>query len=315
MSGISAIVPTVGRPQSLAKLLESLAQQDRKPDEVIVADCSASREVCDLAGDPAWRHRGLQVRYLHVAPANAVGQRKAAIAAASGDRFLLLDDDVVLAPDCVQHLATALDADPGVAATCADVTNETWPEATAAWTWYLRHVLRMHDGAWHGRVVGPLLRFGYPPRPLTNVPMEWFGTAHTLLRRSAYEAAGGFSEFFLHRSTINEDVDLSLKVARHGRIVMTPLARMQHFHHPGGRVSLVESAEDDIHNRFLILTRTLGRSSSYAASQVAIFVLIETASNVVGAFRRFTFTGLAGRTAGRVRGLARITTLMLTGRA
>ena len=304
-STITAIVPTVGRISSLTLLLESLASQSRRPDEILIADSSGSPQVTALAS--AWQKRGLAVRNWHVAPANAVGQRVAAIAQAKGDLLLLLDDDVVLEPVCVERLADALDADPTSVAACADMVNTSWPEATTAWQWYMRAYLGLRPGVWHGRVIGPLLRFGYPVRPSTIVPLDWFTTAHSLLRRGAYDAAGGFSTFFLHRSTMNEDVDLALKVSRFGRIVLVPQARVQHFHHPQGRVSVAMAAEDDLYNRYLIMTRTMGRSALEAFAHVCTFFAIENASNVVGALRRLRSNALAARLAGRSRALLRIT--------
>lgn len=306
MRGISAIVPTIGRPESLAALLESLAAQSRRPDEVIIADASDGVRVSELALDARWRERGLTISHLHVSPPNAVGQRQAAIARATGDGLLLLDDDVVLETDCVRALEAVLDSRPDTVAVLADMNNETWPDTTTAWRWYLRTIHGLRDGEWYGRVVGPLLRFGYPPHPSAVLPMEWFGTANTLVRRAAFDAAGGFSTFFLHRSTMNEDVDLSLKVARHGAIVICPHARLAHHHHPSGRVTPFAAAEDDLYNRYLILTRTLGRSRFAALRSVLVFFMIESSSNVIGAVRRLQFGGLMSRVGGRASALLRI---------
>lgn len=306
MQGISAIVPTIGRPEPLEALLESLSAQTRRPDQVLVADASDNDRVALLVADDRWRARGLAIAHLKVTPPNAVGQRNAAIARATGEALLLLDDDVVLEPGCIEHLERALDRAPELAATIADMNNETWPDATTAWRWYLTTVLGLRDGEWHGRVVGPLLRFGYPPHPSAMLPMEWFGTANTLVRRSAFDAAGGFSTFFLHRSTMNEDVDLSIKVSRQGGLMICPQARLAHHHHPSGRVSAFAAAEDDLYNRYLILRRTLGRSGASAFGNVAIFFLIESLSNLIGAMRRLKFEGLLSRVGGRASALLRI---------
>jgi GT2 family glycosyltransferase len=304
MRGITAIVPTIGRREPLAALLESMTTQTRKLDEIIIADGSDDDRVSELVADQRWR--ALPITHLRVAPPNAVRQRQAAIERASGDGLLLIDDDVVLEPDCVQQLEAAIDASTNIAAAVADMSNETWPDTTPAWRWYLTTVLGMRAGTWHGRVVGPLLRFGYPPHPNAILPMEWFGTANTLVRRAAFDAAGGFSTFFLHRSTMNEDVDLSIKVSRHGAIVICPQARLAHHHHPSGRVSAFAAAEDDLYNRYLILRRTLGQSTARAFGNVAAFFLIESLSNAIGSLRRFQFDGLLSRVGGRASALVRI---------
>jgi GT2 family glycosyltransferase len=302
---ISVIVPTIGRPDSLTRLLQSLSMQSCPVHEVIVADGSDDDATAAQVNDPRWSSAGLNVRLVAVRPPHAVKQRTAAIAASTGELLLLLDDDVELEPRCVEHLVACL-AQPGVVAATADFNNQSWPVPTSAWRFYLRHTHGMLNGAWQGRVVGPLLRFGFSPVPAEAQPMEWLATCNTLLRRTAYDAAGGFSEFFLHRSTINEDVDLGLKVARFGTIMFCPPARMAHYHAPGGRVSADVAAEDDLYNRFLILSRTQGAGFVRAFGLVLLYAGVETVSNLLGGLRRGSWPGLWARTRGRLRATVRI---------
>lgn len=310
---ISVIVPTIGRPESLARLLESLAAQSRTPDEVIVADGSLDGEVQRVVAQPDWAARGLSVRCISVQPPNAVGQRVAAIAESRGHYLLLLDDDVVLESDCVEQLVRALTHDADIVGAFADFNNQSWPEPTRAWRFYMRYVLGMADGSWQGRVVGPLLRFGYNPVPHEASPIAWLGTCNTMIRRSAYDRSGGFSDFFLHRCTINEDVDLGLKVSKVGRIVFCPSARMGHFHAPGGRVPPAVAAEDDLHNRYLVMRRTQQRSALSAFAMVCLYFGVETASNLGGSVWRRRENGFGARLGGRLRALVRILALPFVG--
>ncbi|HYE86688.1 MAG TPA: glycosyltransferase, partial [Vicinamibacterales bacterium] len=238
-------------------------------------------------------------------PPNAVRQRVAAIAQSRGDYLLLLDDDVVLERDCVEQLLAYLQTDPEPVAVMANLNNSPWPGPTRAWRLYLRHVLRLQERAWQGQVVGPLLRFGYSEPVNGPSPMQWLGTCQAMVRRSAYDRAGGFSDFFLHRSTINEDVDLGIKLARLGPIMLCPAARLAHNQAAGGRVTTVAAAEDDLYNRFMIMHRTQGRSALAALGQVAVFAAVETSSNVIGALLRRETGGVSARLWGRVRALAR----------
>ena len=306
---ISAIVPTIGRPESLTLLLESLAAQSCRPDEVVVADGSDGEEVRTAVERPVWASRGLNVRCIRVHPPNAVRQRVAAIAESCGEYLLLLDDDVALESDCVEQLVGALTRDAAIVGAFADFNNQSWPMPTRAWSFYMRYVLGMEDGSWQGRVVGPLLRFGYNPPPTHVSPIAWLGTCNTLIRRSAYDEAGGFSDFFLHRCTMNEDVDLGLKISKLGTIVFCPSARMGHFHAPAGRVSPAVGAEDDLYNRYLVMRRTQGRSAGSAFGLVSLYFAVETASNFGGVVRRLRGNGFTARLSGRLRGLGRILSL------
>lgn len=302
---ISAIVPTIGRPKSVDHLLRSLVPQSYKLDEVIVADASNGSRVRRVCEDPQWAAAGLAVRRVVVRPPNAVRQRKEAIAIAHGTHLLLLDDDVVLEPGCVEAMVDVI-VQPGVAAVTADFSNQLWSGPTTLWRWYLRYVKGMDEGAWQGKVIGPLLRFGYRPRPARPMAMEWLGAGNSLVRRDAYEQAGGFSDFFLHRCTMNEDVDLGLKLSRIGRILLCPAARMAHMQAPAGRVPAGVAAEDDLHNRYMILRYTAGHSAMSAFGSVFLYFVVETLSNTGGALRRRRAGGLVTRLAGRARALARI---------
>ena len=217
----------------------------------------------------------------------------------------MLDDDVVLDEQCLREMVRAI-APADVVAVSADFSNQSWSGPTTMWRWYLRWCCGMVDGQWQGRVIGPLLRFGYRPSPVQSVPMEWIGAGNSLVRRAAYDEAGGFSDFFLHRSTVNEDVDLGLKLARLGHLLLCPASRLAHMHAPGGRVSNTVAAEDDLHNRYLILRQTLNRQRATAFALVLLYFVIETTSNLAGCLRRFDGNQFSGRFVGRIRALTRI---------
>ena len=250
---ISAIVPTIGRPESLERLLSSLIRQVRRPEEVVIADGSSDRRTADLVADPRWGDSGIRLQRVFVTPPNAARQREAAIAVATGDLLLFLDDDVELEPQCLDELVKALEAEPDAAAVMADFSNES-SMPTRAWRLYLRMIHGIRAGEWQGRVIGPLLRYSFNPRPPETRRCEWFGSGNSLVRRRAFEVAGGFSDFFLYRSTTHEDIDLAIRISRHGCILFSPHARLGHFHAPAGRVSPQQAAEDDLFNRFHVLS-------------------------------------------------------------
>ncbi len=277
-----------------------------KPDEVVVADSSGSGQIAAVTDSDRWSGLGLHVRRVEVTPPNAVLQRKAAIQSARGDLLLLLDDDVVLEMDCLQNLTLLLQSRSDVVGVVADFNNQPWAMPTIAWRIYLRYGLRLKEDQWQGRVVGPLLRFGFNPTPASPLPMDWIGAGNSLVRRSAFETVGGFSDFFLHRCTVNEDVDLGLKLRSIGKILFCPSARLAHHQASGGRLPTAEVAEDDLYNRFWIMRNTMGNGAIISFGQVGVFFLIETLSNLLGALRRLRFEGFMPRCIGRLRALTRI---------
>ena len=200
----------------------------------------------------------------------------------------------------------ALEQDRHAVAVMADIVNQPWPMPTRAWKLYLRLVHGVTDGNWQGRVIGPLLRFGFNPVPKKTTPCEWIATCNSLVQKKAFLKVGGFSNFFLHRSTMNEDVDLGMRLNRIGRLLYCPRAKLGHFHDPAGRVSPRRSAEDDLFNRFHVLVRRRTASRAQAMALVATFFLIETLSNVAGSIRRLQWGPTGTLAVGRLSGLWKI---------
>ena len=302
---VSVIVPTIGRPESLGRLLDSLVRQTAVPREILIADASATGDTASVASNPVWLQRGLGIRHLCVSPPNAVSQRVAAINASRGDYLLLLDDDVELEPNCIEEMLRGMQSAPNVVAVVADISNQRWSGPTRAWRLYMRVVLGLRDGEWEGRVVGPLLRYGFHELRERPAMMEWIGTGTTLVERGAYDRCGGFSDFFLHRSSLNEDVDLGIKLRRQGTILFWPPAQLAHYHAAAGRESVAILAEDDVYNRFQIMRNTMAIGAVKAFFHALTYVSIETTSNIAGGLARGNFENLFARAFGRVKGLAR----------
>src|SRR5260370_30602633 len=113
---ISGVVPTRERPQDLQKLLASLLQQARLPDELIVVDQSKGGESHALAkesmGAQLWEH----CAYVHNSSIRGVSAaRNVGIRAAHSHGVIFLDDDVVLTSDCLEAMESAFVANPGYA--------------------------------------------------------------------------------------------------------------------------------------------------------------------------------------------------------
>lgn len=103
---------------------------------------------------------------------------------------MILHDDTDLPDDAAAHLTAAF-ADPEVGMACFR--------------------LRFDHGHW-------LLRF-YSLCSRIESPLTTFGDQAMVLRRSVYEAVGGFPDWPLF-----EDVDLARRVRRHSRVAKLPTA-------------------------------------------------------------------------------------------
>src|SRR5215204_1444200 len=101
---ISAIIPTVGRPELLRLCLESLAKQTVRISEVVVVHCGDDAATMAVTSDPHWLEAEMNVRYFHHQERNCARQRNFAIERASYDNLLLIDDDVEVDRHWVEEL-------------------------------------------------------------------------------------------------------------------------------------------------------------------------------------------------------------------
>src|SRR5678815_2593901 len=116
-AGISAIIPTLGRADMLKLCLNSLTKQTVPISEVILVHCGDDEATQALATETYWSNAGLNVRYFHYPERNCAAQRNFAVARASYENLLLIDDDVEVEPGWTEELFKPIWNDPKVGAT------------------------------------------------------------------------------------------------------------------------------------------------------------------------------------------------------
>jgi len=109
MIRLAVIVPTYNRPAALDRVLESLAEQDCPPAQVIVADDGSGPETAAIVA--AWQAR-MPCPLLHVWQPDEgfrlARARNKAVAAAEADYLVFLDGDCMAFPDFVRrHIGQA----------------------------------------------------------------------------------------------------------------------------------------------------------------------------------------------------------------
>jgi glycosyltransferase involved in cell wall biosynthesis len=194
---VSVVIPTVDRYPWLATVLRQLGTQTIAPDEVLVVDQTPVERRQDPAADaPA----GLPLRVLVSEVAGQCTARNLALAAATGDTVLFLDDDDELPPDLLErHLAR-------LAQTRADANCGTALEPG-------EHEL---DRSFR--------------RVRTS---DVFPTNNTLLRRAALAESGLFDLAFDRGERADHDLGTRLYLSGQ-RLVLDPGAEVIHHHAPRG---------------------------------------------------------------------------------
>lgn len=176
----SVLIPSLGRPHMLTRCLEALGHQRHPPTEVLVVwqgEDVATRDAVEAVA----KRLPVPVRALHSPEKGVVAAENVALAAASGEVVLLIDDDAIAPPDWVErHLAHYRDASVGaVGGPAVNHTPEGTPfpehavEPVGQLTWYgrLRGNMYDHPASWRSR----------PPREVDHLVGYNFS-----LRRSAF---------------------------------------------------------------------------------------------------------------------------------
>jgi len=210
---ISVVIPTCSADRYLPDCLQSLAEQTWREFEVIVVDNGSTDEAAAAVAErfPWVRLIRLRGRQGFSKPVN-IGCR-----AAAADLLFVLNDDTVLAPDCLAELLAAARTRPEVSWFAALMVYHDDPGLVNSaahillpWGWVLD---------WGARQ--PLAGDFLTPQPV-------FGACAgaALYRKSMFDELGGFDESlrFLY-----EDVDLNFRAQLAGHACWTvPSARVQH---------------------------------------------------------------------------------------
>jgi GT2 family glycosyltransferase len=262
IASIACIIATRDRPDALATMLATLAAQTRVPETVVLVDASSGMESQQLFERGA--DRFADPRYQRASLAGAAAQRNEGVASvrAFATTILFLDDDVRLAPDCVERLWAALDGDPGLGGVNAMITNQRYTSPGLVSRTLFRVLHGRRETTYAGLCVGPAMNLLPEDRAdLPDVvPVQWLNTTCTLYRTAALPAPP-FPDRFTGYSLF-EDVALSLTVGRTWRLANTRTARIVHESRGGAHKSDPRAmARMELVNRHFVMTRILGRRS------------------------------------------------------
>jgi GT2 family glycosyltransferase len=295
---ISAIIPTVGRPEMLRRCLDSLARQTVPVSEVLVVHCGDDAETRALTEDRCWN---FEVRYFHYPERNCARQRNFAIGRARFDNLLLIDDDIEVEPQWVAELFTPIWADPKVGATMGRLLNQPLAQPTFFWRLYRVLLHGRVKGFEPGKLIGAALPNGFPTTVDTPVASEWIGGGVSAMRREAFESVGGFASFFTGSSP-GEDLELGYRLSRRWRVLYVPAARCVHHQAPSGREQLDQHQYLSMRARFGILTITMGKSRYAALGHVGLWAMIQCVSELASLRHGLVRPDLPRIWSGRLRG-------------
>jgi rSAM/selenodomain-associated transferase 2 len=181
---LSVVIPALNEAATLPLLLDDLRRLECRSTEILVVDGGST-------DGTAARAQAGGARVLRSAAGRA-RQLRAGAAAACGEWLLFLHADCRLDPSGTGALARAMDRPPPFAVAVFRFAIDLPP----GWKWFIER----------GQALREVL-FGLP-----------YGDQGLLVRREAYEAAGGYPDL-----PVMEDVALVRQLRRHHRIDRLPV--------------------------------------------------------------------------------------------
>ena len=254
-------MPTLHRPQVLARALASLFAQDVLPAELIVVDASDDIETQTKVEAFAVQGTGLcSIRWVPADIRGAAAQRNQGVAAATQPFLWFFDDDIVFEPDCVVRLWRAIDSDSSLGGVSATIINQRYQPPGRVSRMLFSFLDSQHQHSFAGRVVGPAVNLLPEDRDDLPevVPIEWLNTTCTMYRREALPSPP-FDSVFTGYSLM-EDLTLSLRVGRTWKLANARTARVLHDSQPGAyKADIAAMAAMELINRHYVMTEIMGR--------------------------------------------------------
>ncbi len=275
---ISTLVPTRNRAVAFSHTLHSLAQQSSQPSEMIVVDGSANNET-ELLCRQKIPHLQTTIVYYRATEIGAATQRNQAMVHATQDFIWLIDDDILLEPECLMRLWTAINSDRSIGGVNAMITNQRYLPPGRISRRLFQFLHGRVESSYAGKCIGPALNL--LPEDREDLPeivaVEWLNTTCTLYRRQALPNPLFPANFVGY--SLMEDVTLSLTVGKSWRLVNARTARIFHDSQPGDHKNNAGIlAKMELINRHFVMTQILERQQLHDYWKLTVLQLFEVAA-------------------------------------
>lgn len=256
--GLTVCVCTFKRADSCRRFLDSLPGQDLKPDRLVIVDASPTDDTEQMfAGYPRIKDLADEVLYFRVRGTfqTLTCSRNFALRWATTDLLVFFDDDIVLQPGCLSEMVRVHrdHEDQVVGVNAHDRQGIKDP----TFLWRVRRLFR----------IVPHLKPGTYTRGGISVPWvfqeptesvvegDWLSGCAMMWKTSVIRQVQ-FNERFGGHST-GEDLDVSLRMGRHGKLMLAGKAHVLHLPDKAGRPNSFVMAYAGIQNAYDIHQRCL----------------------------------------------------------
>jgi GT2 family glycosyltransferase len=231
----SAVIPTMNRPQRATAAVQSVLEQSRLPEQIVLVDASTPPFEAPAELQRRTREAGVELVVTHAEPSTA-HQRNLGVDLVDTPTVLLLDDDVYLEPAYADVLLRRWEEE-GLSAFGAIVGSPEvvhWQRPVAR---FLRRLfmLHYHDPKGEATSFRRSRKLRMVARPAHEVYIPAVGAGGPIFRTDLLRKHR-FDEHFPGYAP-GEDLDMSARLATEARILQTPAVRFTHEWDPHQRQS------------------------------------------------------------------------------
>lgn len=268
---LSLIICTYKRAQSLLRLLDSVEQQSRMPDEILIVDGSPDDETA-----LALEHNNIrQLHYYKVKPEERglTKQRNIGVDLCNEntDIVAFLDDDIVLDLDYFKNLLATYDEKPEAIAVGGYINNGVkWENNQSNSNQKLslfcfdgycrpessRNKIRAKFGLAPDRSPAHLPKFshgksvGFLPPSGKIYEVEQFMGGVSSYKEHVFEKVR-FSKYY-EGYGLYEDADFCFRLMKYGKLYVNTAAYCEHHHHPSGRPNQFQYGQMVVRNGWYV---------------------------------------------------------------
>lgn len=317
----SLIICTYMRPKPLLQLLESVLEQTRYPDEILIIDGSTNRETDSILQ----RNSFGNLHYFDVPPEyrGLTKQRNYGIERVGDvmEVVCFLDDDTVLSTDYFEQLLKTYEFYPEALGVGGYIKNES--ECEFVGDGYQPKIEEFYFDGWkrkegsrfilrkkmgldsdcppgfspsfsHGRSVGFL-----PPSGKIYAVEQFMGGVSSF-RKTVFKTLQ-FSTYF-EGYGLYEDTDFTLRVAKIGKLYLNTAAQLNHYHAVSGRPNQYRYGKMVVRNGWYVWRVKNPKPSLEAKLKwnliTVLLTLIRFSNTFTTTKRAEAFTEALGRTVG-----------------
>lgn len=255
----SLVIATYERPEQLATMLASVAQQTRPPEIVIVVDSSPGEETRQVV-ETAASESLIPIRYERAERSSAAEQRNQGAREISTPLVAFADDDARLYAETMEKLCRVFDQDAAgeIGGVAGRIEESTRPVPRGPLWWYYRLQAGFRHPTYGGKLFGPAINCypSYTEAESALMPADWLSSTCVmyrteLFRREQFPKFEGYS--------FMEDVHLSARVGKTHRLFFHRDAIFQHDDAPSTfKRNVLALARSRIRNQRLVARDVMG---------------------------------------------------------